>query len=292
MMLKQEGYEEGGFTLIEIAIVMVIIGLLAGGGVSLMGILSERKVRNATSSYLDEAKASLISFASINGRLPWADSDGDGNEDIGTSLGSFPYRTLRFGPTDSHRRVISYELNSSLGSDRPSSCSALRGGLSGAPLVVDSDGSATAFSVAAILISAGLKDADGDGNVFDNVTTGTHQGDNRDGNPNYIRYPPDNAFDDLVVYLGEYGLYEEICGDPVLAVRNGTGNDIFVYDNTQGSDIGIVSPGDTISYSIIAGSQIELWDASGGAGGGGSIVTSTPMTPLVLAGSGSAISAP
>lgn len=291
-MQKKEIYNESGFTLIEIAIVMVIIGLLAGGGVSLMGILSERKVRNETSGYLEEAKASLISFAYINGRLPWADSDDDGNEDIGTSLGSFPYQTLRFRPTDSNGRVLRYELNSSLGSDRASSCSALIGGLSGSPLVVDSDGSATAFSVAAILISAGSKDADGDGNVFDDVTTGTHQGDNGDGDPNYIRYPPGDFFDDLIVYLGEYPLYGEICGDPMLSVSNGTVSDIFVYDYTEGSDIGIVSPGDTISYSIVAGSRIELWDAAGGAGGGGNIVTSSPMTPFVIAGSGSTISAP
>jgi prepilin-type N-terminal cleavage/methylation domain-containing protein len=46
-MLSELGHE-AGFTLIEIAIVMVIIGLLAGGGVSLMGMLSERKARNET----------------------------------------------------------------------------------------------------------------------------------------------------------------------------------------------------------------------------------------------------
>jgi prepilin-type N-terminal cleavage/methylation domain-containing protein len=285
--MLERGNEEG-FTLIEIAIVMVIIGLLAGGGVSLMGMLSERKARNETSSYLEEAKTSLISFARINGRLPWADGNGDGNEDVGTSVGWFPYKTLRYRPTDSNKRVIRYEINSNLGSDRPSSCSALRGGLSGSPLVVDSDGSSTAFPIAAILVSAGPKDADGDGNVFDDVTTGAHQGDNRDGNPNYIRHPPDDVFDDLVVYVSEYSLYGEICGDPVIAVSNGTGSNIFIYDSTRGSDIGIVTPGDTISYRIIAGTRIELRDA---AGGGGGIVTSSPTTPLVVAGSGTAINA-
>lgn len=281
--------QESGFTLIEIAIVMVIIGLLAGGGVSLMGMLSERKARNETVGYLDEAKASLISFARINGRLPWADSDGDGNEDPGTWVGTFPFQTLKFRPTDSHRRVLRYQLNNGLGADRSSSCNSLIGGLSGNPLVVDSDGSGTAFSVAAVVISAGPKDADGDGNVFDDVTTGTHRGDNRDGNPNYIRYPPDDNFDDLTAYVGEYVLYGEICGDPVLSVSNGTGSDIFVYDQTHSSDIGVVTPGDTASYGIISGSQIALRDT---AGGGCCIVGSNPMTPLVVAGSGITITAP
>jgi hypothetical protein len=135
-----------------------------------------------------------------------------------------------------------------------------------------------------VLVSAGPKDADGDGNVFDDVTTGTHQGDNRDGNPNYIRYPPNNAFDDMLVYLGGYVLYGEICGTCNLTVSNGTaGTTIFVHNVTQNLDIGIVIPGDIKSYGIISGSQIELRDAADGLG---SIVASTPITPPFVAGSG------
>ena len=64
------------------------------------------------------------------------------------------------------------------------SCGALRAGLSGSPRVVDSDGSSSAFSVAAVLISAGPGDADGDGDVFDDISSGGFNGDNRDGTPN------------------------------------------------------------------------------------------------------------
>ncbi|HWR90943.1 MAG TPA: type II secretion system protein, partial [Desulfobacterales bacterium] len=46
--------DQRGFTLIEIAVVMVIIGLLAGGGVSLMRMLTERKARNDALAYLKE----------------------------------------------------------------------------------------------------------------------------------------------------------------------------------------------------------------------------------------------
>jgi prepilin-type N-terminal cleavage/methylation domain-containing protein len=278
-----------GFTLIEIAIVLVIIGLLAGGGVSLMGVLSERKTRSETLEYLDGAMAALINFAKINGRLPWADSNGDGNEDSGSSTGTFPFQTLRFRPADVQKRPLKYALNSNLGNNLPNSCSALRGGLSGAPLVVDSDGASTAFPVAAVLISSGPKDADGDGNVFDGVTTGTHQGDNTDGNPDYIRYPPNNSFDDLLVYIGEYALYGEMCGNPNFSISNSSIANIYVYNRTKGADIGIVAPGSAISYGIISGSQIELRSA---AGGGGTIVTSTPNTPLIVAGSGATVVAP
>ena len=95
-----------GFTLIEIAIVMVIIGVLAGGGVSLMGMLTKRKARTETIEYLKQAQAALISFADINGRLPWADTSGDGAENAGSSSGNLPYQTLRLSPTDPYKRTL------------------------------------------------------------------------------------------------------------------------------------------------------------------------------------------
>lgn len=282
-------YSQQGFTLIEIAIVMVIIGFLTGAGISIMGILTKKKARNEAIDSLRQAKSTLISYANINGRLPWADSDADGNENAGATSGTFPYLTLRVGPTDSFKRVFKYEINANLGTDRPTGCNAIGGGLSGAPTVVDYDGSTTAFSVAAILISAGPMDADSDGNVFDDIAAGTHQGDNTGGIPNYLRYPATDDFDDLVVYIGDVELFGEMCGNPVLAVRNTSGATVYVYDQTQGSDIGILNNGDLNSYRIISGKRIEIRDT---AGGGGNIVLSTPVTPLIVAGAGSTITIP
>ena len=104
--------------MIEIAIVMVIIGLLAGGGISLMVALTQRKARNETIDYLKQAETALISFAGINGRLPWADTSGNGNENNGASSGNLPYQTLKLIPTDPNKRVLKYALNSNLGTDR------------------------------------------------------------------------------------------------------------------------------------------------------------------------------
>ncbi len=278
-----------GFTLLEMAVVLVIIGILAGGGVSLMTILTERKTRNETIDYLKQAKAALISFGNINGRLPSADTDSDGNENSGATAGDLPFQTLKLAPADPNKRVVRYALNTNLDTNRTTSCSALRTGLAGGPLVVDADGVAASFPIAAVLISAGISDADSDGNVFDDITSGTHQGDNRDGNPNYLRNPPTDVFDDLVVYLGENELYGEICGNPVLTVRNTLLPLVFVYDQSQGVDVGIVINGNTETYGIISGSQIELRDAPLG---GGALVGSTPGTPIVLAGAGRALTIP
>ncbi len=285
-------YNSRGFTLIEIAIVMVIIGVLAGGGVSLMGMLTKRKARTEAIDYLEQAQAALISFADINGRLPWADTSGDGLEDSSTSSGSLPYQTLKLSPTDPYKRTLRYEFNPNLGTSRTASCSALRSGLSGGPDVVDADGAPASFPIAAILVSAGTMDADSNGNVFDDISTGTHQGDNSDGNPNYIRHPSVDNFDDLVVYLGENELYGKICEYLALAVNNTSGATVYVYNSTQGADLGTLNDGNSAVYEIMSRTQIEIRSVPGGAGGAATIIASTPPNPIALAGQGCTINVP
>ena len=130
--------------------------------------------------------------------------------------------------------------------------------------MVDADGAAASFPIAAILVSAGTMDADSDGNVFDDISTGTHQGDNRDGNPNYIRHPSVDDFDDLVVYLGENELYGKICEYLALAVNNTSGATVYVYNSTQGADLGTLNDGSSGVYEIMSRTQIEIRNASGG----------------------------
>jgi hypothetical protein len=153
---------------------------------------------------------------------------------------------------------------------------------------VDVDGSSAAFSVAAILISSGPADADGDGNVFDDMT-GSYIGDNRDGLPNYIRAAPTSSFDDLVIYVSAAELCAAICEFLVLAVNNTSLNTIYVFNSTAGSDIGAQGAGVNAQYDIISGTTIELWS---GPGGTGSPVASTPVTPIILSGKGETLSVP
>lgn len=278
-----------GFTLIEISVVLVVIGLLIGGAVPLMSVLSERKTRNETLDYMSEARAALISFAKINGRLPWAATQGGNGTSVASlSVGDLPFQTLGIRPTDAYGNRLRYAinnsgLNSNLGTDLPTSCSTLRGGLADAPLVVDS---AAAISVAAVLISAGPKDVNADGSVFDLINAGPFTGNNVTGNPNYIRSPPTDTFDDLVVYIDQLTLYGEMCGNPQVGVSNTTASNKYVHNSTTGTDIGVVAPGATASYGVISGCQIQIRTA---AGGGGIVAISNPATPVIVAGSGTAI---
>ena len=72
-----------GFTLIEVAIVVGVVGLILG---ALLAPLSARhelaQLRQARSD-LSEAREALYGFALTYGRLPCPDRDGDGTEDAG-----------------------------------------------------------------------------------------------------------------------------------------------------------------------------------------------------------------
>lgn len=281
-----------GFTLIEIAIVLVIIGLLAGGGAAVLSMLTSRKARTESLDYLQVCKEAVVNFASINGRLPLASADTDGtvSDGDGQASGYFPYLDLKTAPTDAYKRVLRYAVNASLTTDLSTTCAALRSGLTGAPTVVDADGSATSFSVAAVLVGAGPADADADGNVFDRISSGTYQGDNTDGAPNYLRHPPIDTFDDLVLYIGDNELYGSLCEYLVLAVNNNSASTVYVYNQTAGSDLGSVAGGGPPGrFEILTGTRIELRTAPHG---GGSIVSSVPPTPILLAGRGYTLEVP
>jgi prepilin-type N-terminal cleavage/methylation domain-containing protein len=225
-----------GFTLLEIAIVMVIIGLLTGGGVSLMKVLTERKARNETVDYLQQTRSALASFAASQGRLPWADSNGDGLENNGSANGTLPYLTLQIAPADAYRRALRYELNSNLASTRATTCAALKSGLTVRPMVMDGDGASTAFNVALVLVSAGPMDADNDGNILDAYSNGSYQGNNVSGLPNYLRHAPVETFDDMTAYIGGNELIGQVCEYLSLAVNNTSGNTVYVRDAGQGQD--------------------------------------------------------
>lgn len=284
---------EKGFTLIEIAIVMVIIGLVMGGGLVIMRTLTDRKFRNESIDYLNSAKKAVITFAQINGRFPFADTNADGNEDANQTRGDLPYLTIGMAPSDPYKRPIAYEINANLITNinnitnMVTSCNALMTGLSGRPQVLDADaGAGSASPVAAVIVSAGPMNADGAGGLrcFDAIAG---SGNNTTGTPNYVRNPPNQTFDDLVVYITENELFGEMCESVVLGVNDGgvTGT-FYIRDTTRGIDLGTTAG----TYTIISGTEIGVFNGVGG--GGGIVAGTTPPTPINIAGQDATISVP
>ncbi len=63
-------HHQRGFTLIEMAIVLLIMGLLLGGGLSVIGTQIDQQRIKDTQRILDDARDALLGFAIANNRLP------------------------------------------------------------------------------------------------------------------------------------------------------------------------------------------------------------------------------
>lgn len=103
-----------GYTLVELAVVLVIVGLLLGGLIVPLTAQTDMKAFTETNTTLDDVKSALIGYAIANGRLPCpATSATNGVEapvgggvctaKIGTdfAVGYLPAATLGITPIDS-----------------------------------------------------------------------------------------------------------------------------------------------------------------------------------------------
>jgi prepilin-type N-terminal cleavage/methylation domain-containing protein len=105
-----------GFTLVEMAMVLVIMGLLLGGGLTLLSTQIEQQKVKGTERQLEEVKEALIGFALANGRLPCpADPLVPGVElnpcnTEATASGLIPWTTLGVNRLDGWNKVIRYSV--------------------------------------------------------------------------------------------------------------------------------------------------------------------------------------
>ncbi len=77
-----------GFTLVEMAIVLVIVGLMIGGGFSTLGAYLDNAKQSHTKGSLKVTKQALLNYVKVNKHMPCPDVDGDGKQDAGGALGT------------------------------------------------------------------------------------------------------------------------------------------------------------------------------------------------------------
>jgi prepilin-type N-terminal cleavage/methylation domain-containing protein len=82
---------QNGFTLLEIAVVLMIIGLLLGGLLPTLSAQMESRNINETRKQLDEIKEALIGYAIINGRLPCPAISGSNGIEAPVGVGNCTY---------------------------------------------------------------------------------------------------------------------------------------------------------------------------------------------------------
>ncbi len=178
-MIKRLKKSEG-FTLIEIAVVIVIIGIIITAVSSILpSIVSSSRSRKAAAE-LKKIDFALQGFCLMNSRLPYADSGTDGTENAGTYVGNIPFVTLGITTgKDGWDKDIKYAVFEDI-TDTTSSnfCTTLSGvtTYSNAAKIHTKNKETDAISnMAYILISGGESDLDADGTdgYFDGLNEGS-----------------------------------------------------------------------------------------------------------------------
>ncbi|QGZ42752.1 prepilin-type N-terminal cleavage/methylation domain-containing protein [Pseudoduganella flava] len=116
--MKASPFTQRGFTLVEIAIVLIVVGLLIGGLITPLSTQLEQRRSADTRKALDEAREALVGYAVRNGHLPCpAISAANGLEDRAGDrctnerrTGFLPWATLGTAKLDSWGRIFLYSV--------------------------------------------------------------------------------------------------------------------------------------------------------------------------------------
>lgn len=224
--------QERGFTLIELAIVLVILTLLIGGlVVPLTAQIQARRIAE-TKQTLEEAREAILGFAMINAgtpptnrRLPCPDLEGDGTESLNGTVcarasGFLPWVDLGVADQDAWGNRLRYEVDRDLADPNKGFASSVS---SVFPLKVcqtHTCNSTVAGNLAFVLVSHG---PNGWGaRSINNTTLAAPSGDDEKDNldTNDRRYvsrsatkaeAADGEFDDLLLWVSYPQLVARVC---------------------------------------------------------------------------------
>lgn len=201
-----------GFSLIELSIVLVILGLLAGGLLS--GIAGQREVaaRLAAQRQLEEARDLLLGFAMVYGRLPCpaaptqsAPNASAGREDCTLEHGVLPWATLGTSELDPWGNRLSYYARSLFTAALPAGAQAsFTLDTAGNAAIKDSAsaGYDIASGLAAVVVSHGPSPAgawSSDGGKISGASG--DEAENADSDLTFVARTPTPDFDDQLTWI-------------------------------------------------------------------------------------------
>lgn len=198
--------KSAGFSLVEMAIVLAIIGLLLGGLLPAISGQIEQQRRNETRKQIDEIKDALIGFAIINGKLPCPATVTYGEADSTCTNPSsdnyLPWKTLGVSEADAWGGKWLYRVEPVFASSVPFTLTTT----SNATLdlqVKDSAGNRLTTASErplAIIFSTGQNlVADGENASFETTSNATYQSDT-----------PNQSFDDITIWISRPQLFNRM----------------------------------------------------------------------------------
>jgi prepilin-type N-terminal cleavage/methylation domain-containing protein len=221
--LSAKPQHQTGFTLIEMAMVLMIVALLLGGLLPTISSQVEQRHMNDTRKQLDDIQQALIGYAVIHGYLPCpADgtiATGQPNAGIakstcntGANGGVLPWVTLGVGETDAWGRRFTYRVTPAFATVSTPFKLSDTGNLNVGLTVGSSD---VAANVPAVIVSHGKNGLGAylpDGSQISPVPLATTpEGDNINNDNNFVSQDfVQNGFDDLVVWLSPNILFNRM----------------------------------------------------------------------------------
>jgi prepilin-type N-terminal cleavage/methylation domain-containing protein len=197
-----------GFSLLEMAIVLVVLGLILGGVLLPLSTQMEKQDRDETQRILEEVQEALIGYTMTNGRLPCPDINGDGIMDMLTTCtsnqGAIPWVDLGTGKEDAWGQPFTYRVTGNFADTTDGTgCGAPTAGVSfelcstaDINILDASAGNPVASQIPAIVISHGKNWA---------TTTSAHENENADTDTTFVdrTYSSTAAatFDDQVIWV-------------------------------------------------------------------------------------------
>lgn len=220
-----------GFTLVEIAMVLMIIGLLLGGLIPTLSTQMESQRINETRKSLAEIQEALVGFAISKGRLPCPANPAiaTGQAGAGTertppctgsnSAGVLPWATLGVNETDAWGNRYTYHVSSDFAD---AIASTTYGGCTPSPIPTQasfglcsngspdvlsaaSGGTSVATNVPVVIVSHGKNSAGAYTQLGTQLSASSNadEQENSDSSANndYVSHTPTPNFDDQVVWL-------------------------------------------------------------------------------------------
>ena len=210
-----------GFTLVEMAITLVIVGLLLGGMVLPLVTLQEQSVFSETRQKLAEIREVMVGYGMSHGYLPCpAISVSNGAEDRNSStgicnkrIGFLPWAELGFQKLDGWGHLYRYSVSSNFSNSTTKILLTSNGDIT--VIARDVNGATSNISnIPAVIVSHGKAAAwaflDGGSQIADTSATNIDEdinGNNAAGTTFYTRDITKNTtstggeFDDLVVWI-------------------------------------------------------------------------------------------
>lgn len=201
-----------GFSLVELAVVLVIVGLLASGLMFSLGTQRESATTQEVQRQLENIREAVIGFALANGRLPCpalstlANTDSNaGRENCTLQHGVVPWATLGLTESDPWGNRLTYYAHSLFTASVPAGALAsFTLNTQGNAAIKDAAGAGydTASALPAVIVSHGARPSGAwlpNGNQIAGASG--DEAENANANTTFVAHAPTPTFDDQLIWI-------------------------------------------------------------------------------------------